>query len=215
MNKSTAFAWIDFQNVLICAFVLVMVAAVLAMSKTKPIPTTQAIDGPMTVIIKWPELREPDGHIDYAKTTDYDVWVQCPKDIPVGYSSTQSAHASLMHDDLGHDYVTQADRKHWEKISVRDLVPGEYVFNLQAYGGLFPTPVDYVIQMRDMETGETKTVFERHDFSLGKKGDELTLIRFRIDENGKYVPGSESTLQKKIFHLPPPGPGVAPPKVKP
>src|SRR6266853_2703910 len=68
---------------------------------------------------------------DKAIDADVDLWVQAPRDVPVGYSNKSGVIFNLVRDDLGKggdpnsmNYEVSYGRGHW---------PGEYVVNAMLY----------------------------------------------------------------------------------
>ena len=140
--------------------------------------------GSIIVAIKWQDDLD----------TDVDLWVKAPGDVPVGYSNKGGKVFNLLRDDLG----TRNDpmNLNYENAYSRGILPGEYIVNLHLYrneSGVFPIEVEvYVGIKRDKSQSMTKLYYRR--VKLYSTGEEITVIRFKIDERKQIIPESESTL---------------------
>lgn len=139
--------------------------------------------GAVTVQLFWPDNLN----------ADIDLWVRAPGDRPVGYSNKDGAVFSLLRDDLG--FVNDSSGRNFEVAYSRTTPPGEYVVNAHAYsvrGSAMPITVRLVVQQR-LPGASTVTLIEQ-EASLEREGDEITIVRFRLDEKGALVPGSVNDL---------------------
>jgi hypothetical protein len=139
------------------------------------------------------EIRWPDG-----SDADVDLWVQAPGDRPVGYSSRAGLVFDLLRDDLGRrGDVTDLN---YESAYARGAPAGEYTVNLHLYrapADRAPVPVRVAVSTRPAAGGGTRQLALR-DVVLGRQGEEITVIRFRLDEHGELVPGSAHGLTRLL-----------------
>lgn len=148
------------------------------------------IDAPGDVMF---EASWPDG-----LNTDVDVWVQGPGDMPVGYSNKGGVLCNLLRDDLG----TQADSlaiNHEITVCRGVYAHDEYAMNLHLYrnqSGQAPIPVNVKVSVRQAE-GDTRPLIDTQ-VALDREGREITVVRFRLDEQGGLVGDSVHSLYKPL-----------------
>lgn len=140
------------------------------------------------VKINWP-TDSPD---------DIDLWMRDPLGNYVGFTSKDVGLMSLNRDDLGTSNDTVYDPKgkpiivhrNEEMITIRGIVPGEYIVNVHWYG---KKPVstklgekEYVpmpVQVQIEKINPYNVVFA-DTVELQRKGHEITVVRFTVDEKG-------------------------------
>lgn len=126
---------------------------------------------------------------------DVDLWTMGPDGIPVGWGP--HAHApsvNLERDDRGQ--AEDAAQLNYEAISVRTREPGEYAVNLHMFyphGDKLPVPVFVKVVGKD-ELGEIYS----GEILLERRYQEVTVVRFVLDQNGKLVPNSVSNAYKEV-----------------
>lgn len=124
---------------------------------------------------------------------DIDLWVKSPDDErPVGYSNRAGKTFNLLRDDLGKS--NDSTTRNYEMAYSRGLPPGEYVINLHYFADREPgaatheVPVDVIISIKtatdDKTTGGMRQAITRKAI-LRERGEELTVVRFTILENGE------------------------------
>lgn len=139
--------------------------------------------GDMTMLITWPDKLD----------IDIDLWVSCPGDAqPVGYSSRSGKTCNLQRDDLGKP--NDSTDLNFEMVSTRGLPSGEYIVNIHYFlshePGLPPeVPVTVVVSTKTLGGSEMKEIIMRKAV-LRITGEELTVVRFTIDDNGELVKDS-------------------------
>lgn len=151
---------------------------------------TEDVPAPGNVIV---EIRWPD-----ALDADVDLWVQAPGDVPVGYSNKGGLIFNLLRDDLG--LRADATRINYEVTYSRGIPPGEYTVNLHLYrnkAGVIPVPVTVVVSVKGDPTQSGKQILAS-DVDLTRNGQELTVFRFALDEDGSLRPGSVHSLAKPL-----------------
>jgi len=144
--------------------------------------------GNVIVEIKWPN----------ESNTDIDLWVQAPGDVPVGYSNQSGKLFNLLRDDLGHrDDVSGIN---YEVAYSRGIVAGEYTVNVHLYrdlSGKLPIEITVVVSIKLSAGASAKQAFITK-VRLSFLNEEITAMRFRLDERGSFVPGSDSTIFKPL-----------------
>ena len=151
-----------------------------------------SVPGNVIVELTWPEDLD----------ADIDPWVKAPDDVPVGYSNKGSVVFNLLRDDLGK--MLDLSAINHETAYTRGIVPGEYVVNAHAYRmdrkHRGPVIVKTVISVkRDSKKGESQVRPLLYTSArLEHHGQELTLARFRLTEEGVLVRGSVHSLYQKL-----------------
>jgi hypothetical protein len=149
--------------------------------------TTQP-PGNVIVEVRWPDELD----------TDVDLWVEAPGDVPVGYSNKGGTIFNLLRDDLGKR--ADATGLNYEVSYSRGIPAGEYTVNLHLYrntAGVLPVPVTVVTSVKKSGKESARQLLASH-VELGREGEELTVFRFRLNEDGDLVPGSVHSLQRKL-----------------
>jgi hypothetical protein len=139
------------------------------------------------------ELRWPD-EID----ADVDLWVEAPGDIPVGYSNKGGTMFNLLRDDLGKR--ADATGLNYEVSYSRGIAAGEYTINVHLYrnaANVFPIPVTVVTSVKKSPKESARQLLASK-VELAREGEELTVYRFRLSEDGSLVPGSVHSLQRNL-----------------
>ncbi len=129
---------------------------------------------------------------------DVDLWVQAPRELPVGFWNLGGHTFNLLRDDLGTE--GDATDENYEVSYSRGIPPGEYVVNVHMYGppprsGTVPVNVVVSVKRKLEDTEQIlKTVVE-----LTRHNQEETAFRFRLTADGDLVPGSVSTLRRPLI----------------
>jgi hypothetical protein len=179
----------DLITLALCGFV---VCVVLIMPHINPpvTKTAQDTDPPGNVIV---EVRWPD-ELD----SDVDLWVEAPGDVPVGYSNKGGVIFNLLRDDLGKR--ADATGMNYEVSYSRGIMAGEYTVNLHLYSntaGVFPIPVTVVTSVKKSAKESARQLLASH-IELVREGEELTVYRFKLSEQGDLVSGSVHSLQRQL-----------------
>lgn len=160
------------------AFALALVILVFHINPPKKEDAdNQRSRGNVRVEVQWPNEMD----------VDVDTWVQAPEDTPVGYSNLNGRVFNLVRDDLG----TQADLTgmNYEVAFSRGIPAGEWTINLHWFSnsmGVTEVPVKVIITMKKVDDGSSKEApisIMSKSVRLVSVGQELTVIRFLIDEN--------------------------------
>jgi hypothetical protein len=193
-------SWIPFTDFMAGVLAVFLVVAGLLLFHLQD-PNTKTKEGdihsPGTVMVE--TFWKPD--------CDVDTWVKSPDDIPVGYSRKSGKYFDLLRDDLGMEFERAAGMHH-ENVYSRNAPPGEYIVNLHMYSSRslseqpYPFEVEVIVQVvRPAEDGTTnpptKTVIKTK-ISIDHEGEEVTVVRFQLDDKANVVPGSISHEQIPI-----------------
>lgn len=131
-------------------------------------------------------LTWPDGNPD-----DMDIYVQDPGGNIAWYNSPEAGLLSLERDDRGlykDTLVVNGERienmLNQESVTMRGIVPGEYVVNVHHYvaNGVAPVPVTLKVERINPKL---EVVFYG-TAELDHRGDEVTMLRFTLDADGNY-----------------------------
>jgi hypothetical protein len=144
--------------------------------------------GNVIVEVRWPDELD----------SDVDLWVEAPGDIPVGYSNKGGVIFNLLRDDLGKR--ADATGMNYEVSYSRGIPAGEYTVNVHLYrntAGVFPIPVTVVTSVKKSSKESARQLLASN-IELVREGEEITVYRFRLSENGDLVPGSVHSLQRKL-----------------
>lgn len=137
---------------------------------------------------------------------DIDTWLADPSGHLVMWGRKEDGLMHLDRDDIGHsdDTVTLPNgdiikySENRENITIRGIIPGEYVLNLHMYndnGAKFPVDAKVVLF-------NVKESREEHSETVGFKfnGEEKTAFRFTLTASGKVI--NINRLQKKYVGRP-------------
>ncbi len=144
---------------------------------------------------------EPPGNVivelfwDNDRDVDIDLWVAAPGDRAVGYSNRGAIYFNLLRDDLGtHKDTTPIN---YEVAFSRGISPGEHIANVHLYrmdgAQNGPVTAEVVVTTVNPETGVRTQIVER-SLALEVEGDEVTVFRYSLTQNGQLVAGSVNDL---------------------
>ena len=181
-----------FRDVIMLALAGFVAMVVLLLPHLNP-PGDQAradVESPGNVIV---EIHWPD-EID----SDVDLWVEAPGDVPVGYSNKGGVIFNLLRDDLGQR--ADATGLNYEVSYSRGIPAGEYTVNVHLYrntAGIFPIPVTVVTSVKKSARDAARQLLASK-IDLAREGQELTVYRFELSDEGGLVPGSVHSLQRNL-----------------
>ena len=180
-----------FRDVIMLALLgFITIVILLLPHVNPPVDANEASQPPGNVIV---ELRWPD-HLD----ADVDLWVEAPGDAPVGYSNKGGRIFNLLRDDLGHD--NDATKLNYEVAYSRGIPAGEYTVNLHLYRSkhrYLPIPAVVAVGIKADRNADLLPI-ATGNVELVRVGQEITVVRFTIDERGMLVPGSIHDLQREL-----------------
>jgi len=138
------------------------------------------------------QIRWPDG-----SRSDVDLWVKGPRGRPVGFSNKSGADLNLLRDDLGS--AGDLTNQNWEEARSRGLAPGEWQATVHLWNpNSHPLPLAVeatvsIVQGKDVTEVWSGTV------ELSRDNEERTIVRFRLDDTGRVVPGSVNRLDARLW----------------
>jgi hypothetical protein len=144
--------------------------------------------GNVIVEVRWPDNLD----------TDIDLWVQAPGDVPVGYSNKGGGVFNLLRDDLGRR--ADATELNYEVSYSRGIPAGEYTVNVHLYrnaSATYPIPVEVVASVKPSASDSARQILASK-IDIAREGQEVTVFRFRLDDEGDLVPGSVHSLQRPL-----------------
>jgi hypothetical protein len=117
---------------------------------------------------------------------DIDVWVEDPKGDVVWYRNPEAGLMHLDRDDRGmlKDTLTINGKTienplNQEIVTIRGVLPGEYVVNVNYYASETHKPVDVSVKVE--KVNPVLEVFYYGTVTLDTQGDEKTVLRFTIN----------------------------------
>ena len=185
-------------NMLI-AFVFCFIVALLAMNPTKSKAGDVPAKAEYIITLSWPDF-DPN---------DIDTWVRNPAGDVVWFRNREAGLMVLDRDDRGESnnsvvvngkrIVTQFRQ---EVVTIRGVVPGEYVVNahyyeskdVQASDPKAGQPVDVTLSV--VKVNPRAEVVFNGQHRLVKRGDEATLVRFSVRADGSV--GGINTLPARL-----------------
>ncbi len=180
-----------FRDVIMLALAGFVMIVMLLLPHINPrAANAQETRSPGNVIV---ELRWPD-QID----ADVDLWVEGPGDTPVGYSNKDGSVFNLLRDDLGRD--SDLTNLNYEFSYSRGVPSGEYTVNVHLYrnsGHHFPLPVTVAVSVKGTNDSSTHRVLDTK-LDLLREGQETTVFRFQLDEDGDLIAGSVHDLPRAL-----------------
>lgn len=132
------------------------------------------------ITVTWPD-NNPD---------DIDTWVEDPSGELVWFRSRDAGLVHLDRDDRGllNDTLeingrTIENPLNQEVVTIRGVVPGEYIVNVHYYATETEKPVDVTVRV-DKVNPQLEVIYY-DTLQLEQRGDEKTALRFRINASGK------------------------------
>ena len=180
-----------FRDVLMLAligFVAMVVMLLPHISKTQDETDEHTPPGNVVVEMHWPD----------ELPVDVDLWVQAPNDVPVGFWNQGSQFFNLLRDDLGME--GDASARNYEVSYSRGILAGDYTVNVHMYGKI---PAGVVVPVRVVVSVKAKYDSLRQilqtSVELQRRNQEETAFRFRLSGDGELVPGSVTTLRRRLI----------------
>jgi hypothetical protein len=173
--------FVPFTDILFNALLGFSIMVFIAFALVRPDAKTGDIETKAEMIITttWPDNNDD----------DIDTYVQDPTGHVVWYHSMQQGFVTLDRDDRGNyldDVEVNGKKVHYplnqETVTVRSLVPGEYIVNVYHFTNPTDAPVPVTVKVEKVNP-KLKVVYY-DTVLLTHKGDEKTVLRFTIDDNG-------------------------------
>ncbi|HEX9771234.1 MAG TPA: hypothetical protein VGA50_18820 [Kiloniellales bacterium] len=129
---------------------------------------------------------------------DVDVWGLGPDGVPVGWGVFEAGPSlNLERDDRGK--INDSSELNYEWMSIRSLQPGEYAINLHLYNE-YKEPLPVPVKVRVTGKGDIGEIYTG-EVLLKRRKEEVTVVRFALDSDGKVVEDSVHDLYKPILTL--------------
>jgi hypothetical protein len=187
---------VGFTDLLFNALLGFVVMFVLAFLLINPIARTGAVDPKAEFLIT---LTWPDG-----RPEDVDLYVEDPAANLVWFRQREAGLMHLDRDDLGqrNDFVEVGGRRivnplNQEVVSIRGLVPGEFVVNVHLYQANDSSEFPATVKVEKLNP-KVDLVFYG-SVSLSEQGDERTAVRFALGADGRVRDVNQ--LAKRIVPL--------------
>lgn len=180
MNRTT---FRDMLMIILLGFVFMIVAMV---PHLNPPPKNDEVRPPGNIIV---HIMWPPGNVDV------DMWVTGPGEPkPVGYSNPNGKLWNLLRDDLG--TINDTTSLNYENAYTRGIVAGEYIINVHCYRCPSGEDVPVIIEVRIRK--DTKLILVAISKIKLSSKQEITAIRFLVDEKGNLVPKSINRVQRHL-----------------
>lgn len=177
-------------NMLI-AFVFCFVIAILAFNPQARKAGDVPAKAEFMVTVSWPDNNP----------NDVDTWVLEPGGKTLWFRQRDAGMLHLDRDDRGAKnnsvlvngkLITSAIRQ--EIVTLRGIVPGEYVVNAHYYDSADQQPVEVTVAV--VKVNPQAEIVYTGTQQIPRKGDERTLVRFTLDDAGQVL--ALSTTPKTI-----------------
>lgn len=182
-----------FTDLLFNALLALTVMFVVALLAMQPPARSGDIEAKAELIIS---ATWPDGN-----PNDIDLWVQGPDGDLIWFREPQSGLLALDRDDRGEegdsvivDGQTIVNPLNQEVVTLRGIVPGEYIVNLQYYQSVNDDSVPVTVSLAKVNP-RLKVVFHQV-LTLSSMGDETTALRFTLGADGEVA--AINRIQKRI-----------------
>jgi hypothetical protein len=195
---------VGFTDLLFNALLGFVVMFILAFLLINPIARSGAVDpkAEFLITLTWPDGREE----------DVDLYVEDPAGELVWFRRREAGLMHLDRDDLGqrNDMIQIAGRfvinpLNQEIVSIRGIVPGEYVVNLHLYRTADGKPVPATVKIEKLNPKVELIYFG--PVTLTEAGEERTAARFTVGADGRVR--AVHQLFKQLVPLRRPGVGPA------
>jgi hypothetical protein len=155
-----------------------------AFSLISPTAKTGTVDlkAEFIITMTWPDNNP----------NDMDLYVEDPAGNIVWYHSKEAGLMHLDRDDRG-DYKntitvngkTIRNPIRQEIVTVRGIVPGEYVVNAHEFLDTSPVKMPVSVKVEKLNPTATVAFYDTHEFD--HKGQEETYVRFTLDADGQVT----------------------------
>jgi hypothetical protein len=180
--------FVPFTDILLNTLLGFTIMVALAFALIRPDAKTGTVDIKADILITatWPD-RNPD---------DIDLYVQDPAGNVVWYYVKEAGLIHLERDDRGNFRdtidVNGAEIEsplNQETVTVRGIIPGEYVVNVFRYTATTGEPIPVTVKVEKINP--VLTVVHYGQVMLLRKAEEQTAIRFTLDDEGVVTGQSE------------------------
>jgi len=188
MRRNSLGTFISFTDMAMCLLLLfICLFALTFVFMSKKVEKNKKVDAKAEFILT---MEWPDGSDD-----DVDIYLQDP----VGnLSFFRAREVGLMHldrDDLGskNDRIQLADgstyevKENRETLTIRGIIPGEYVLNAHMYLKKDKENEKTIVTVKMVKVNPTVKIVMIKEVELSKSGDEATAFRFVLDKQGEVT----------------------------
>ena len=150
-------------------------------------------------------IKEPVGSVIFELfwsdkiDADLDLWVRGPNDSAVGYAHPSGQVFNLLRDDRG--LIADHTPLNYEISFTRGILAGEYQANVHLFKhdkNKKKIQATVVASLVTPDRGYRKEIIQKK-VTLSSQGKEKTVLRFKLDNNFKIVPGSINSLRKTLI----------------
>lgn len=182
-----------FTDLLFNALLALTVMFVIALLAMQPPARSGDVEAKAELIISatWPD----------GSPNDIDLWVQGPEGDVIWFREPQSGLLALDRDDRGEegDSVIVDGQKivnplNQEVVTLRGIVPGEYIVNLQYYQSVNDSAVPVTVSLSRVNP-RLRVLFHQV-LTLTAMGEETTALRFTLGADGEVA--AINRIQKRI-----------------
>jgi hypothetical protein len=193
-NANTSF--LDFLFLLVLGFMCMFIISFL-MIQVKTVKNAKVQSNAEFIItVTW-----PDDSLD-----DVDAYLADPLGKLVSFKRREDGLMHLDRDDLGRrNDVIQTPAgpvtfdENQEIITIRGIIPGEYIMNVHMYRKLEKEKPPTEVTVKIEKINPQVTLIALKKVELAFDGDEKTVLRFTLDEEGKVT--STNELQKELTKM--------------
>jgi hypothetical protein len=200
--------FVPFTDILFNVLLGLVFMVFTAFSLINPTAKTGTVDlkAELLITVTWPD-NDPN---------DMDLYVEDPAGNIVWYHSKEAGLMHLDRDDRGNyrDTITVNGKQiqnplNQETVTIRGIVPGEYVVNVNEFIASTPDRVPVTVKVEKLNPVATVLYYGTLEFD--HKGQEETFVRFTLDADGQV--GDVNTKAKSLVRaVRRPGAGNAPVK---
>jgi len=137
-------------------------------------------------------------------TDDIDTWVESPRGDLIWFRNPEAGLMHLDRDDRGmlNDFIVVNGEQmknplNQEIVTIRGVIPGEYVLNVHYYGTEGQKPVS--VQVKVEKVNPILEVIYYGEVTLERQGEERTMVRFKIAPDGSVI--ATNKLAKQLVKL--------------
>jgi hypothetical protein len=176
--------FVPFTDILFNALLGFAVMVFIAFALIKPESKTGDIDinADMIITVSWPD----------GMTDDIDTYVEDPAGNVVWYHKREAGLVHLDRDDRGayRDTIVVNGQEidyplNQETVTIRGIIPGEYVINVYYYLNQSPGAVPVSVKVEKINPEVSVVYFGTTD--LVREGQEETVARFTLDADGNVT----------------------------
>lgn len=184
-KPSVGFEW-SYRDLLFTMMIAFMAMSVMALIiSIKTLETNSVNQGDIMIELFW----------DKTVDADIDLWVLAPGDKPVSYARKNGVTFNLLRDDLGK--TNDPMSRNQEIVVGRGFKAGQYIVNIQRFSSLNEGPIECIVSVITNRQGVLVNII-REKATLTKHNEEITVVRFNLDETGYHDPRSLNKVFRSL-----------------